>query len=47
MENQVNVDAILKEMREMIGNLSQENAILKAHINSLSAQQGQTENANS
>lgn len=43
MENGVNVEAILKEMRETIGNLIQENAILKAHINTLSAQQGTKE----
>ena len=47
MENQVNVDLILKEMRETIGNLIQENAILKAHINTLAEQQKKTENADS
>ena len=51
MESQVNIDAILKEMRESFGNiiskLVQENAILKTHINTLSANQGTNENADS
>lgn len=40
MAQEVNVDAILKEMRETIANLIQENAILKAHINQLPAPTG-------
>ncbi len=33
MEEQVNVEEVLKNMRETIGALAQENAILKAQIN--------------
>jgi len=35
MENQVNVDEVLAAMRQIIGNLSQENAILMARIKAL------------
>ena len=33
MEEQVNIEEVLKNMRETIGALAQENAILKAQIN--------------
>jgi hypothetical protein len=33
MEEQVNIEEVLKNMRETIGVLAQENAILKAQIN--------------
>jgi len=33
MEQEINAEAILKEMREIIGNQAQEIAILKAMIN--------------
>ena len=49
MESQVNIEAIMKEMRDTCANLIQENAILKAHTNQLSEQlaklQGTTETA--
>ena len=35
MEHQVNVDEVLAAMRETIGNLSQDNAILRARIKAL------------
>jgi hypothetical protein len=36
MEKEINADAVLKEMREIIGTQAQEIAILKSIINSLS-----------
>jgi hypothetical protein len=33
MEQEINVDAVLKELREIIGNQAQEIAILKSLIN--------------
>ena len=33
MEQEINVDAVLKEFREIIGNYAQEVAILKSIIN--------------
>lgn len=46
MENNVDVQEIMKEMREFISNLVQENAILKAYINTMSKEK-KTENADS
>lgn len=33
MENEIDIQEVLKNMRETIGSLAQENAILKAQIN--------------
>lgn len=43
MENQVNVDEVLAGLRDTIGNLAQENAILKARIKSLLEQERTSE----
>lgn len=42
MEQNVDVQEIIKEMRESIANLSQENAILKAYINTISKKEKET-----
>lgn len=36
MENQVNVDEVLAGLRDTIGNLAQENAILRARMKAMS-----------
>ena len=43
METEIEINDVLKIMREQIGNLMQENAVLKATITKL--QQGTKENA--
>jgi hypothetical protein len=35
MENEINIEEVLKNMREVIGAYAQENAILKAQITKL------------
>jgi hypothetical protein len=35
MENEINIDEVLKSMRERIGALAQENAILQARLNKI------------
>jgi hypothetical protein len=35
MEQEIDIQEVLKNMREMIGNYAQENAILKAQISKL------------
>jgi hypothetical protein len=35
MENEIDIQEVLKNMRETIGSLAQENAILKAQINQI------------